>query len=61
MHGANAVEVQDNEGRNLGIVVYDINFYFSWINHSCSPNACYRFLISPPSMTPSFSANDGRL
>ncbi|KAF9682759.1 hypothetical protein SADUNF_Sadunf05G0141900 [Salix dunnii] len=42
----NAVEVQDNEGRSLGIAVYGPNF--SWINHSCSPNACYRFIISPP-------------
>lgn len=42
----NAVEVQDNEGRSLGIAVYPPSF--SWINHSCSPNACYRFLISPP-------------
>ncbi|CAI9116510.1 OLC1v1017675C1 [Oldenlandia corymbosa var. corymbosa] len=37
----NAVEVQDNKGRNVGIGVYDTAF--SWINHSCSPNACYRF------------------
>ncbi|CAK7346765.1 unnamed protein product [Dovyalis caffra] len=42
----NAVEVQDDEGRSLGIAVYGPNF--SWINHSCSPNACYRFIISPP-------------
>lgn len=40
----NAVEVQDSVGRSVGIAVYDIPF--SWINHSCSPNACYRFL--PP-------------
>lgn len=37
----NAVEVQDKDGRNVGIAVYDTTF--SWINHSCSPNACYRF------------------
>ncbi|XP_062017419.1 protein SET DOMAIN GROUP 41-like [Rosa rugosa] len=43
----NAVEVQDNTGRTLGIAVYDS--CFSWINHSCSPNACYRFLLSSPS------------
>lgn len=43
----NSVEVQDNDGRTLGIAVYDPTF--SWINHSCSPNSCYRFLISPPS------------
>ncbi|XP_065847564.1 protein SET DOMAIN GROUP 41 [Euphorbia lathyris] len=47
----NAVEVQDNEGRALGVAVYDTTF--SWINHSCSANACYRFSISPPG-TPSF-------
>ncbi|KAK9069682.1 hypothetical protein SSX86_011586 [Deinandra increscens subsp. villosa] len=40
----NAVEVQDRFGRSVGIAVYDTSF--SWINHSCSPNACYRFL--PP-------------
>ncbi|KAJ4700987.1 Protein SET DOMAIN GROUP 41-like protein [Melia azedarach] len=40
----NAVEVQDKSGRILGIAVYDKDF--SWINHSCSPNACYRFLVS---------------
>lgn len=43
----NAVEVQDGNGRSLGIAVYDP--CFSWINHSCSPNACYRFSVSPPS------------
>ncbi|KAL6218209.1 hypothetical protein ACLB2K_011424 [Fragaria x ananassa] len=43
----NAVEVQDHTGRTLGIAVYDS--CFSWINHSCSPNACYRFLLSSPS------------
>ncbi|CAJ1953140.1 unnamed protein product [Sphenostylis stenocarpa] len=43
----NAVEVHDNEGRALGIAVYDTTF--SWINHSCSPNACYRFLLSSSS------------
>ena len=39
----NAVEVHDNEGRALGIAVFD--HIFSWINHSCSPNACYRFVL----------------
>lgn len=38
----NAVEVQDKSGKSIGIAVYDAAF--SWINHSCSPNACYRFL-----------------
>ncbi|KAL6269250.1 hypothetical protein ACE6H2_026161 [Prunus campanulata] len=42
----NAVEVQDKTGRTLGISVYGPSF--CWINHSCSPNACYRFLVSPP-------------
>lgn len=45
----NAVEVQDSTGSSLGIAVYDPRF--SWINHCCSPNACYRFLISPPHCT----------
>ncbi|KAJ0732878.1 putative [histone H3]-lysine(4) N-trimethyltransferase chromatin remodeling SET family [Helianthus annuus] len=40
----NAVEVQDRMGRSVGIAVYDT--CFSWINHSCSPNASYTFL--PP-------------
>lgn len=39
----NAVEVQDKNGRAIGIAVYDTSF--SWINHSCSPNSCYRFSI----------------
>lgn len=48
----NAVEVQDDKtGRILGIAVYDKDF--SWINHSCSPNACYRFSLSERN-TPSF-------
>lgn len=46
----NAVEVHDKEGRSLGIAVYAPTD-FSWINHSCSPNACYRFLISPQNTT----------
>ncbi|GER38775.1 SET domain-containing protein [Striga asiatica] len=41
----NAVEVQDECGFNLGVAVYGPAF--SWINHSCSPNACYRFLVGP--------------
>lgn len=40
----NAVEVQDKDGRNVGIAVYD--WRFSWINHSCSPNACFRFVTT---------------
>ncbi|KAL3845408.1 hypothetical protein ACJIZ3_002811 [Penstemon smallii] len=39
----NAVEVHDKNGCSLGIAVYDNKF--SWINHSCSPNACYRFSL----------------
>lgn len=39
----NAVEVQDSTtGLVLGIALYDSRF--SWINHSCSPNSCYRFV-----------------
>ncbi|KAM7252930.1 hypothetical protein ACFE04_025548 [Oxalis oulophora] len=41
---SNAVEVEDDNGRNLGIAIYD--WRFCWINHSCSPNACYRFSFS---------------
>ncbi|KAK4434684.1 protein SET DOMAIN GROUP 41 [Sesamum alatum] len=37
----NAVEVQDRSGCSIGVAVYGTSF--SWINHSCSPNACYRF------------------
>lgn len=37
----NAVEVQNANGVAVGIAVYDTTF--SWINHSCSPNACYYF------------------
>lgn len=37
----NAVEVQDENGVAVGIAVYDTAF--SWINHSCCPNSCYRF------------------
>ena len=40
----NAVEVQDKDGRNVGIAVYD--WRFSWINHSCSPQACFRFVTT---------------
>ncbi|CAH8335159.1 unnamed protein product [Eruca vesicaria subsp. sativa] len=43
----NAVEVQDRAGVAIGIAVYGSRF--SWINHSCSANACYRFVISPHS------------
>ncbi|KAL0391841.1 UNVERIFIED_CONTAM: protein SET DOMAIN GROUP 41 [Sesamum radiatum] len=39
----NAVEVQDKSGCSAGIAVYGTAF--SWINHSCSPNACYRFSL----------------
>lgn len=47
----NAVEVQDKSGRSSGIAVYDKEF--SWINHSCSPNACYRFLLPETNYTAS--------
>ncbi|KAL6962506.1 hypothetical protein U1Q18_037464 [Sarracenia purpurea var. burkii] len=39
----NAVEVQVNGGPTVGVAVYDTDF--SWINHSCSPNACYYFSL----------------
>ncbi|XP_004516216.1 protein SET DOMAIN GROUP 41 isoform X3 [Cicer arietinum] len=44
----NAVEVHDNEGCAVGIAVFEPAF--SWINHSCSPNACYRFSFSSSSL-----------
>ncbi|CAK8532820.1 unnamed protein product [Lathyrus sativus] len=44
----NAVEVHDSEGRALGIAVFE--HAFSWINHSCSPNACYRFSFDSSSL-----------
>lgn len=37
----NAVEVQVSGRGALGIAVYGPAF--SWFNHSCAPNACYRF------------------
>ncbi|XP_073279306.1 protein SET DOMAIN GROUP 41 [Primulina huaijiensis] len=40
----NAVEVQDRRGNSIGIAVYGTPF--SWINHSCSPNAFYRFTVT---------------
>ncbi|KAK7283561.1 hypothetical protein RIF29_13151 [Crotalaria pallida] len=49
----NAVEVHDNEGRNVGTAVFDPTF--SWINHSCSPNASYRFIFSSSSHSHSHS------
>ncbi|XP_021844955.2 protein SET DOMAIN GROUP 41 isoform X1 [Spinacia oleracea] len=45
----NAVEINFNSQR-LGIGVYDK--CFSWINHSCSPNSCYRFV-------PAFAVSEG--
>ncbi|KAL2241907.1 UNVERIFIED_CONTAM: Protein SET DOMAIN GROUP 41 [Sesamum indicum] len=39
----NAVEVQDKSGCSTGVAVYGTAI--SWINHSCSPNACYRFSL----------------
>ncbi|QHO12736.1 DNA-directed RNA polymerases II, IV and V subunit [Arachis hypogaea] len=52
----NAVEVQDKEGRTLGIALYGPAF--SWINHGCSPNACYRFIFSLP---PPSSSQESKL
>ncbi|XP_038886411.1 protein SET DOMAIN GROUP 41 [Benincasa hispida] len=45
----NAVDVHDSTGRTIGIAVYPPTF--CWINHSCSPNACYRFETSSASTT----------
>ncbi|KAM6542337.1 hypothetical protein CsatB_006784 [Cannabis sativa] len=53
----NAVEVQDNKtGRTLGVALYGQNF--SWINHSCSPNACYRILLPSEIETLPFSPEE---
>ncbi|KAH0681350.1 hypothetical protein KY284_022435 [Solanum tuberosum] len=43
----NAVEVHDKDGRSLGVGVYDVPF--SWVNHSSSPNASYRFCTASDS------------
>ncbi|KAL0917625.1 hypothetical protein M5K25_012700 [Dendrobium thyrsiflorum] len=40
----NAVEVEIGELGGLGVAVYGP--WFSWFNHSCVPNACYRFELS---------------
>ncbi|KAK1263773.1 Protein SET DOMAIN GROUP 41 [Acorus gramineus] len=43
----NAVEVQFGTGPGpVGIALYGPGF--SWFNHSCSPNACYRFVPAWP-------------
>ncbi|KAJ4761627.1 Protein SET DOMAIN GROUP 41 [Rhynchospora pubera] len=39
----NSVEVQVGEGWSIGVAVYGP--HFSWFNHSCSPNAFYRFQL----------------
>lgn len=44
---ANAVDVQVGEGAAPGIAVYGPGF--SWLDHNCSPNACYRFEPTSPS------------
>ncbi|KAL6650623.1 hypothetical protein ACP70R_009548 [Stipagrostis hirtigluma subsp. patula] len=41
----NSVEVQVSEGQAMGIAVYGPSF--SWFNHSCFPNASYRFVLAP--------------
>jgi hypothetical protein len=41
----NSVEVQVSEGKAIGIAVYGPSF--SWFNHSCFPNASYRFALVP--------------
>ncbi|XP_042471094.1 protein SET DOMAIN GROUP 41-like isoform X1 [Zingiber officinale] len=40
----NAVEVHVNEVGALGVAVFGPGF--SWFNHSCMPNACYRFELA---------------
>ncbi|KAK9167075.1 hypothetical protein Scep_002266 [Stephania cephalantha] len=40
----NGVEVQVDDEGPIGVAVYGPGF--SWINHSCSPNACYRFSVA---------------
>ncbi|KAF3445495.1 hypothetical protein FNV43_RR10671 [Rhamnella rubrinervis] len=47
----NAVEVQDKSGRTLGLALFRPSFCF--VNHSCSPNACYRTSLSTPQETAS--------
>uniref|UniRef100_A0A453BZ34 SET domain-containing protein n=2 Tax=Aegilops tauschii subsp. strangulata TaxID=200361 RepID=A0A453BZ34_AEGTS len=42
----NSVEVQIGDGWDLGIAVYGPSF--SWFNHSCFPNASFRFVLAPP-------------
>ncbi|EXC28030.1 Protein SET DOMAIN GROUP 41 [Morus notabilis] len=49
----NGVEVQVKSGRTLGVAVYG-GGGFSWINHSCSPNACYRISLHSDLQTTSF-------
>ncbi|KAJ3700418.1 hypothetical protein LUZ61_004123 [Rhynchospora tenuis] len=39
----NSVEVQVGDGWSIGVAVYGP--HFSWFNHSCSPNAFYRFQL----------------
>ncbi|KAG0485217.1 hypothetical protein HPP92_009296 [Vanilla planifolia] len=41
----NGVEVEIGELGAVGVAVYGP--WFSWFNHSCLPNACYRFDLSP--------------
>ncbi|OEL16775.1 Protein SET DOMAIN GROUP 41 [Dichanthelium oligosanthes] len=40
----NSVEVQLSEGLAMGTAVYGPSF--SWFNHSCFPNASYRFVLA---------------
>ncbi|VAH47763.1 unnamed protein product [Triticum turgidum subsp. durum] len=42
----NSVEVQISDEWDLGIAVYGPSF--SWFNHSCFPNASYRFELAAP-------------
>ncbi|KAI3882753.1 hypothetical protein MKW92_003002 [Papaver armeniacum] len=48
----NSVEVQGDEECYLGNAIYGP--IFSWINHSCSPNGCYQFLLSGSELVKEF-------
>ncbi|XP_039139389.1 protein SET DOMAIN GROUP 41 [Dioscorea cayenensis subsp. rotundata] len=55
----NAVEVQVGGSAAAGVAIYGP--MFSWFNHSCSPNACYRFEFSSRSEPEPGSLEPGSL
>lgn len=55
----NSVEVHDWSGRAIGVAIYGPSF--CWINHSCSPNACYRISFSEQIETSTFFDNETRM